>query len=245
MTRQRTTRRYNKQGQFSEARSAWTRIDTTDVVIYEHDGEGLTYQDGSTLHEVVLSIRTGGRQKPMSVNLSGMTREELEVLREIFDYAITKARPTCDALDAIAQEAFDAYGDDTYVRLYRPVPQLFVRQRPQSQHDPRLSRRSERAGDVDDEPGTGQSGDDDGELPERPSDDMVTEDYGWPGSSPRPFVERCRARNALCPPLRLAFYPHHAGRTRWRSRPPIASHFRHRARANLNICDRTRQESRR
>lgn len=167
MSRHRDRPRDLEKGRFSDSRTAWTRVNVTEVVIYEQYNE-LQYPDGTPLLEIILSLRSGGRY-PMNVNLSALTREELTMFRQIVDHAIDKAAPTCEALDETARKAFEEHDDDSYIRLYRPVPQFHVRERPALKHNSGVPIGPDRTTGVDGEPATEPDRDDGGDVPQHPS----------------------------------------------------------------------------
>jgi hypothetical protein len=88
--------------------------------------------------------------------LSDHTEEELKYLKEILDIAFYLAIPVAQERDRVAREALDA-GDDAFARLYRGVPQLFIRPGLKREYDPSVPIGSPRVPKVDNE--TGNSSD--------------------------------------------------------------------------------------
>jgi hypothetical protein len=75
---------------------------------------------------VILVIpRPSGR--PVFLNLTNLTSQELSLMKQFFDTVFDLAEPLCAERDRIAQNAFDN-GDDSHIRLYRSVPDLIVRE---------------------------------------------------------------------------------------------------------------------
>lgn len=77
---------------------------------------------------ITLLITIPGRPRPLAWNLSGMTTEELEATRKFFDFLFDLADPIVRERDKVAQDARDQ-GDDSYIRVYRTLPQFFTRKR--------------------------------------------------------------------------------------------------------------------
>lgn len=88
------------------------------------------------LPKVILSINRGAG-KPMAIDLSMFTEQELIAFKETVLIATEVAQPVCTALDQRAQEAMNN-GDDTDPRTYRSVPVVFVRPRSLQEYDRRL-----------------------------------------------------------------------------------------------------------
>jgi hypothetical protein len=81
----------------------------------------------------LLNIFLPGRPKPISWNFSAMTADELEATRQFFNYLFDLADPVVRERDKVANAAFEK-GDDSYVRVYRPVPQFIKRERKKREH---------------------------------------------------------------------------------------------------------------
>jgi hypothetical protein len=97
-------------------------------VIYEtfqkNDG---TYDEPISLHEIKILVPplNGSRSpKPSFLNLSRMTEEELDLLKELFNKAFEMARPTVQARDR------NAVNDIDDPRNYRQIPRFIERERP-------------------------------------------------------------------------------------------------------------------
>jgi hypothetical protein len=87
---------------------------------YETDPEG---ELGENL--VLVIPRPYG--KPVSLNFSALTEQELQVTRQIFEKLFDMVEPIVKQRDMEAQRAFDN-GDDSFTRIYRQVPQYIVRE---------------------------------------------------------------------------------------------------------------------
>lgn len=86
--------------------------------------------------KVILAINRGAG-KPLAIDLSQLTEQELIAFRETVLIATEVAQPICAALDQRAQEAMQN-GDDTDPRTYRQVPVVFVRPRSLAEYDRRI-----------------------------------------------------------------------------------------------------------
>jgi hypothetical protein len=69
------------------------------------------------------------KRPAVSWNLTALTVEELDAVKDIIDTAFGLARPYCEQRDKEAADAF-AEGDDSHSRIYRAVPQLVYREGP-------------------------------------------------------------------------------------------------------------------
>lgn len=88
------------------------------------------------LSKVLLSLNRGAG-RPVTVDLSALTVEELAAFKESVLIATEAARPICVELDRRAQEAMQN-GDDADPRTYRSVPVVFVRPGSLAKYDRRL-----------------------------------------------------------------------------------------------------------
>ena len=120
-------------GRFTTDRVAWTFLPPGTFVLYSNPSETPDTQPGN---DVTMHVPSKGRL--LAIRLADMTEEELLVLKKFFDLAFELALPVAKDRDRVAKEMSDA-GDDTFVRLYRAVPELFVRQRTERQHDQSVS----------------------------------------------------------------------------------------------------------
>lgn len=130
----RGARTYKRYDRFNPGREAWVDLPRYVAVMYRNP-ENVEQDEAAVGHDFIrLSFHFGGRSGT-NLNLTTLTALELKALKEVVDRAFEAALPICESLDAEAQEAFDQ-GDDTRVRLYRPVPQVIVRERVQPEHRP-------------------------------------------------------------------------------------------------------------
>lgn len=120
-------------GVYVPERMAW--VDTVlgqSILMYypeDHDVTKNTKEPGPTV-KVLIPRHTG---QPVLWDISSMTLEELQLMREFFDLVFDTAEPIVRMRDEVAQDEFAA-GNDSITRLYRKVPQLVVRKRPEPQH---------------------------------------------------------------------------------------------------------------
>lgn len=152
----------------SPDRESWVDLGRFQVLLFDGHGEGVADGNpedeghGSDLPQYKIAIRFPGRPRPTSLNLVALTVPELDALEQFFIRAFQLVRPVCEQLDERAKTAFEE-GDETYVRLYRPVPQLHVRKergetrhsvnRPVSEFDVRDGTQSEQRSGVPERPG--------------------------------------------------------------------------------------------
>lgn len=127
-------------GRYGPARESWVQLMGDEYVLYEYngddddsDGDRGSDRSDSDLPRIVVAISSrGGRST--RVTLTNMTVNELEHLQRFIDRAIEKAKPICAEIDRRAEQAWEA-GDDSYPRLYRPIPELHLRARREPEHD--------------------------------------------------------------------------------------------------------------
>lgn len=75
---------------------------------------------------IYLSFAIPNAIKPVQWNLTALTHAELMAMKTIINEAINLAEPVTIALDKEAEDAFQN-GDDSFLRIYRQVPQLVFR----------------------------------------------------------------------------------------------------------------------
>lgn len=75
---------------------------------------------------VQLQLDLQKMRRPIGMNLTNLTIEELDALRSIINLAFDLAEPVVKDRDKVAQDAKDA-GDDSYARVYRQIPEFVVR----------------------------------------------------------------------------------------------------------------------
>lgn len=62
-------------------------------------------------------------------HLTKLTLDELKVTRQLLNLLFDLAEPICDERDRIANHAYENEGDDSFLRVYRDVPQFVIRER--------------------------------------------------------------------------------------------------------------------
>lgn len=130
-------------GQMADTREAWVDMPKFQAVLFVgHDEDWLEWKadQGKDFTPkpdepppVRVQIRIPGRRYPTNFALSGMTVPELKAFKAFMDMAFEKALPSCEYQDAAALKAYEE-GDDSFARIYRPIPKLLTRQRVQSEH---------------------------------------------------------------------------------------------------------------
>lgn len=115
-------------GRLGENRAAWLKAAAVEMFLMQYiDGESENNPNpnaevGDTF---VLVVGQPGR-RPVNLNFSNMTVEELKAAREFVNLAIDLAEPVAAARDKAARKAADE-GDDSFGRIYRPVPDMVKR----------------------------------------------------------------------------------------------------------------------
>lgn len=99
-----------------------------------------------------LSFPKNGRI--LNYTLTSLTSEELALFRELMNLALDLAEPIVEQRDKAAQDAYEN-GDDSFVRIYRQVPRLVVRDGALRANSGSLRKRSE---DSPEGPGAGDAG---------------------------------------------------------------------------------------
>lgn len=125
-------------GKISDKRIMSLRTQTTQqltVMEYHPDDEveegvAISAEVGSSY---ILRTYVPARRMPLTWDITAMTLEELEATRQFYNTLFDLAEPVVRERDKAAQDAL-AEGDDTFQRIYRPVPQLITRQRKVGQH---------------------------------------------------------------------------------------------------------------
>lgn len=86
-------------------------------------------------NKIILSLGRGAG-KPMAIDLTRFTEQELIAFKETVLIATEAAQPICAELDRRAQEAME--DEDPNPRTYRPLPVVFIRPRAFGKYDKRL-----------------------------------------------------------------------------------------------------------
>lgn len=121
---------YRPDGRFSVNRLAWLKITVGQFILMRFDNKEQEQEDFDDLDEengaTVRLMIPRPRQRPVVFNITALTHDELKMMREFFTLIFDLAEPVVIDRDRIANEAY-AKGDDSFVRLYRQVPQFIVR----------------------------------------------------------------------------------------------------------------------
>lgn len=113
------------------ARKRWVRTDNVEFVHYavpdgeREGGEGSLTGWGVT-HVLSFFQKRGNQQRTFSVDLSEMTLQEVQAVKDMFDKVFAEAQKVCEHRDQLAREAYED-GDDSHYRLYRTVPKVVER----------------------------------------------------------------------------------------------------------------------
>lgn len=138
------SQRYRKlqRGEYTKERAAWVNTFLGQAVLFVYpEGHVIaeaTKEPGPTVKVLI------PRHKGPTVHwdLTALTMEELDMLREFFRVAFDTAEPIVRERDRMAQDAL-AEGNDSFSRVYRQVPQLVVRPRTEREHGESVLDRSE------------------------------------------------------------------------------------------------------
>jgi hypothetical protein len=121
-------------GRMSDRRVAWAEFLFGKIIVRqfwpedETDPEMREYAEENQVGPNVIVQLDFGRngRRPIYLNLTALTAEEVQVFRDVMDFAFDLAVPVAKDRDEVAARAKDA-GDDSYSRVYRAVPQFIVR----------------------------------------------------------------------------------------------------------------------
>lgn len=121
-------------GRMSDRRVAWLEFLFGKIIIRqflpedETDQEMREYAEENQVGPTVIVQMDIGRtgRRPIYLNLTALTAEELRGFRDVMNFAFDLAEPVAKDRDEVARRAKDA-GDDSYARVYRAVPQLIIR----------------------------------------------------------------------------------------------------------------------
>lgn len=112
-------------GRMSDLRKMWVRVGKWELILYMGEVEDEQEPDFDLGESVFFTITYAGSKKA-TMNLTAFTEEELSAFATFVERVVEQARPICKVRDDAAKEAFDE-GDDSFIRLYRPVPEIIVR----------------------------------------------------------------------------------------------------------------------
>lgn len=121
-------------GRMSDRRVAWLEFLFGKVIVRqflpedETDQELREYAEENQVGPTVIVQMDIGRtgRRPIYLNLTALTAEELQGFRDVMNFAFDLAEPVARDRDEVARRAKEA-GDDSYARVYRSVPQFIVR----------------------------------------------------------------------------------------------------------------------
>jgi hypothetical protein len=112
-----------REERMSEDRRAWLKTFVGQFILKISPREE---DDPSEYGDSVWLVIPRPNSRPVMLNLTALTHEELKLTRQFFNAVFDIAEPLCMDRDKVAQDAFDQ-GDDSHIRLYRSVPELIVR----------------------------------------------------------------------------------------------------------------------
>lgn len=92
---------------------------------------------GEVGEDIFLAIMRGSTTT--NISLTNLTHTELDAMREFFLIAFANAQGIVKERDRLAKEGLEN-GDDSFVRLYRTVPTILIREGEKWKHYPRLRR---------------------------------------------------------------------------------------------------------
>lgn len=154
------TRQYGT-GRISKNRVAWLRTSAAQFNLLRYPQESIDQEDEMPRIEteegdnvMLLIPQRAGR--PCVIHLTGMTYDEFDKTRQLFNLMFKIAEPIVKHRDKVAEDA-SANGDDSYSRIYRAVPEFVVRQGALATDSQGLRNRPQ-----DDAQGTGHDGNSEG-----------------------------------------------------------------------------------
>lgn len=110
-------------GKLSEGRAAWVKAAFGQLVLMVE-----AEPDHPNLGPSVMLTYPRPSGRPVTINLTALTEEELDAMQQFFDLLFQTARPVIRLRDKVAKDAL-AQGDDSHARVYRQAPQFVVRSR--------------------------------------------------------------------------------------------------------------------
>lgn len=131
----------------SDRRTAWTTLNGISFIEYNSAGDfaGSLPDQANDLREEYInsfdpdeeevSVWISARATTFVLRLSNFTHDELVILSRFLNNAIEKAAKVALARDDALQGAYDDYDYDSNMRLYRAVPEYFIRKRKVPEHD--------------------------------------------------------------------------------------------------------------
>lgn len=164
-------------GRMSDNRIAWLRTMIGQFVILEYEDE--LASDKREIGPDIRLMLTRPTGRAILYNFTALTAAELEETRKFFNLLFDKAEPVVKLRDKVAEDAY-ASGDDSYIRIYRDVPQFVVRERPVRKDSKGVRLRSEgdaggAAGGLDSDGGVRELGE---ELVDGDQEARLPEDNG-------------------------------------------------------------------
>jgi len=123
---------YNQQRRLADHRAGWVHVKGIDAIVLvnsDTDEEGKQ----SETPDVVLHLPRPGSIPDVYQKLTDLTEAELMAYKELLDKAFEWALPVVQRHDKEAADAAET-GDDSFERIYRPLPQLVFRKRKVGEH---------------------------------------------------------------------------------------------------------------
>lgn len=136
-------------GKVSEGRLAWIRFNMLSLVLYrkpdsffdnlpegsEQAEEYKVHSEGDGDHiNLAISIASS----KVAIALTSYTAQELRSMKNFIDFAIDEALPIAEARDKASMEVLEDYDDDSNTRVYRDIPELFIRKGHVGEYNSRL-----------------------------------------------------------------------------------------------------------
>ncbi|HEY6021730.1 MAG TPA: hypothetical protein VIY48_18230 [Candidatus Paceibacterota bacterium] len=109
-------------GRFTPGRIAWTTTYAGQYAITHHP----EVKENEPGPSIKMNISRGSG-RPIVIDATSLTMEELLQLRKAFNLLFDLAEPIVRERDRVAQDAYDK-GDDSYTRSYRSVPRFVIRE---------------------------------------------------------------------------------------------------------------------
>lgn len=163
-----------------EERAAWLLAGPLELVLYLGADEEANYGfDVEDAEMARLFFRFKAANRPIWIHLTGFTVDELDAFQNFINVACDIARPSCEVLDKEATRRYEEDADDSFARIYRTAPELFVREGKVQQHGQSIQGRFDGAiADPITRRRLSQSGDAGSGLPDPQQADLGGSDHG-------------------------------------------------------------------
>jgi hypothetical protein len=144
----------SRPARLSKNRFYWVTLHKNlDVVLNKavEDDEATTKKEPGPSFYISFERNTKYRPTKFTIPLTNWTAEEVEIFRQFMNEALDLTLEVVKERDAEAQRKLEEEDDDSWSRLYRPVPKIFRKKGAGRQHRTFISQRPDWASTVDEE----------------------------------------------------------------------------------------------